>query len=174
MGRTGRKPGQQYIAQYETPTGAIYWARLRQKFVVAPSGCWEWTADHNQYGHGRFKFEGRKEMAHNVPFIVMAGSIDRALDRDHLCRNACCINPFHLEQVTHQVNCARGNGGSWGRGKTHCPHGHLYDEENTYIDSKGCRVCRACKKARPRRVSLYKKKGRKILSFPTVFYPRSS
>ncbi len=27
---------------------------------------------------------------------------------------------------------------------THCPHGHLYDEANTYINKKGTRICRVC------------------------------
>lgn len=31
-----------------------------------------------------------------------------------------------------------------GREKTHCPHGHSYDSENTYIDKKGGRRCRQC------------------------------
>ncbi len=30
------------------------------------------------------------------------------------------------------------------REKTHCPHGHIYDEANTYRDSRGARHCRAC------------------------------
>jgi len=28
--------------------------------------------------------------------------------------------------------------------RTHCPHGHRYDEENTYINTKGSKVCRKC------------------------------
>lgn len=30
--------------------------------------------------------------------------------------------------------------------KTHCPHGHAYDEANTYYDKSGNRRCRACNK----------------------------
>lgn len=29
--------------------------------------------------------------------------------------------------------------------KTHCPRGHAYSEENTYLDSRGFRNCRKCK-----------------------------
>jgi hypothetical protein len=29
-------------------------------------------------------------------------------------------------------------------GKTHCPHGHPYDEKNTYITKDGRRSCRKC------------------------------
>jgi hypothetical protein len=28
--------------------------------------------------------------------------------------------------------------------KTHCPQGHPYDEENTYIRASGSRVCKEC------------------------------
>lgn len=31
--------------------------------------------------------------------------------------------------------------------KTHCPQGHPYDEENTYVTPSGVRQCRTCRKA---------------------------
>jgi hypothetical protein len=31
------------------------------------------------------------------------------------------------------------------RNKTHCPQGHLYDEENTYVAPNGWRQCRICR-----------------------------
>lgn len=37
------------------------------------------------------------------------------------------------------------------RSKTHCPHGHLYDEVNTYVHPRrGYRVCRTCRRERER------------------------
>lgn len=36
--------------------------------------------------------------------------------------------------------------------RTHCPHGHLYDEANTYYGDKGERICRACNKVRVRSI----------------------
>jgi hypothetical protein len=50
-----------------------------------------------------------------------------------------------------------GSGAHW-RAKTHCPKGHPYDEENTYITSDGKRQCRAC-----RRVHAKKPAKRKTL-----------
>jgi hypothetical protein len=71
---------------------------------------------------------------------------------DHLCRNRACINPAHLEPVTHAENLRRGLGG---RLTTHCPQGHPYSPENTYIPplpNKQGRQCRICKRAANARV----------------------
>lgn len=34
----------------------------------------------------------------------------------------------------------------WNARKTHCKHGHPFDEENTYISPRGNRGCRACRR----------------------------
>lgn len=38
--------------------------------------------------------------------------------------------------------------------KTHCPQGHEYTPENTYVTSVNSRMCRRCQKERHRLVSL--------------------
>lgn len=38
--------------------------------------------------------------------------------------------------------------GAGNRAKTHCPKGHPYDEQNTYVTSKGTRSCRECRRVR--------------------------
>jgi hypothetical protein len=40
--------------------------------------------------------------------------------------------------------------------KTHCPEGHEYNEENTYITKKGKRNCRTCNRERNR--ELYRRR----------------
>jgi hypothetical protein len=55
-----------------------------------------------------------------------------------------------LEPVTHMENLRRGATAQ----RTHCPHGHPYDEENTYHrPGSGHRVCRACSREAKRRSS---------------------
>ena len=125
--------------------GKTVWQRFRSKFHVAENGCWLWDGQKDDGGYGRFSFEGRqRERAHNVTFIVMRGTIDRAYERDHLCRTRACVNPFHLEQVTHCINSQRSDPGKYGKAKTHCPRGHAYTEENTRI-YRGRRFCRECR-----------------------------
>lgn len=83
--------------------------------------------------------------AHRVAYEEIMGPVPEGLELDHLCRTRSCVNPSHLEPVTHRENMNRGDVAT--RRKTHCPKGHPYDEENTGIYN-GYRNCRACARLR--------------------------
>jgi hypothetical protein len=68
------------------------------------------------------------------------------VELDHLCRHRGCVNPAHLEAVTHAENMARGAYAL----KTHCAHGHEFNDENTYRPLTGGRECRVCRANRSR------------------------
>lgn len=128
--------------------------RFAAKVAVAASGCWEWTGYKSELGYGQFnkkgnKTNGRKLMkAHRFAYECLVGPIPDGLELDHLCRNPSCVNPAHLEPVTHRENMRRGVLGA----RTHCLHGHPFDEENTYTHpSVRGRICRTC--AHNRRVA---------------------
>jgi len=38
----------------------------------------------------------------------MVGPVPDGLELDHLCRNRYCVNPHHLEAVSHRTNVLRG------------------------------------------------------------------
>ncbi len=120
---------------------------MAKVFPEPMSGCWLWDGASTYHGYGHFKYDGRTQTAHRVAWELFKGPIPEGREIDHLCRVRCCVNPDHLEPVTHLVNIRRGNSGSHTRNKTHCPHGHPYDEENT-LRYNGQRICRICKKAR--------------------------
>jgi hypothetical protein len=119
--------------------------------------CWEWVACKNQGGYGKFRLQERMRSAHIVSYEMARGPVPPGKELDHLCRNRACVNPDHLEPVTHEVNVRRGRGGQNRAAKTHCPQGHAYDEANTRINVAGARECRMCnreKAARYRRKSI--------------------
>jgi hypothetical protein len=114
-----------------------------------------WAAYVDLCGYGRFRVGGKygtMATAHRLAYRKLVGEISDGLQVDHLCRVRCCVNPNHMEAVSQQENMRRGVVGKHNRAKTHCPRGHEYTPENTYIRKK-MRHCKACcrLKARKRR-----------------------
>lgn len=119
--------------------------------------CWEWTSARTvgkYQNYGVFHVGGRRGKtlrAHVLAYKVLVGPIPKGKELDHLCRSHPCVNPSHLEPVTHKENVYRGTSLPallhTQRDKTHCPHGHPYDEANTHF-YKGERMCRTCARER--------------------------
>ncbi|MEU6543900.1 HNH endonuclease signature motif containing protein [Streptomyces sp. NPDC046859] len=134
--------------------------KIFSRITEAKSGCWLWTGTRVGTGYGQLDIAGRKRPAHRVVYEFLIGEIPGGLDLDHLCRVRHCVNPWHLEPVTRQVNIIRGDKPGINAGKTHCPHGHEYTDENTIV-YKGSRFCRACKRERQRE---YQQKKREAVN----------
>lgn len=134
---------------------ARFWPKVNKEGPIwNGSHCWLWTASLNWQGYGKFG-RGKKgegwERAHRTAYHLLVGEIPDGLELDHLCRNRRCVNPSHLEAVTHRVNELRGIAPmAILAAKTHCPQGHPYDEANTYLykatgkdfPARQCRICR--------------------------------
>lgn len=109
-------------------------SRFRAKVTEDPdTGCWEWTAHRTRLGYGRF-YAGRYVQASRWSFEFFRGPIPDGLEIDHLCRNRACVNPDHLEPVSHAENCRRVPGRM-----VECPTGPGWPCHS----SEKCRPCRA-------------------------------
>jgi hypothetical protein len=69
--------------------------------------CWVWVMATDSNGYGRL---GGGALAHIAEWEKTNGRVPKGLELDHLCSNPPCVNPAHLEPVTHAENMRRGRG----------------------------------------------------------------
>lgn len=123
---------------------------LERMMPVPESGCWIWMLSTDPCGYGRVKRGGKLLLAHRVAYEAWNGRIEEGKELDHLCRVRCCVNPKHLEPVSHRENIRRGDlkTNSHNGSKTHCPRGHELSGANLVVErnwsgglSRRCKTC---------------------------------
>ena len=121
-----------------------YWSKVR----VRESGCWEWVGARSTAGYGQLRVNGKALLAHRMAAEVEYGP-PNGLYCLHSCDNPPCVNPQHLRWGTPKDNMwdvvQRGRKLYPPRmSQEHCPRGHEYTEDNSYLTNEGTRACRKC------------------------------
>jgi len=139
-----RRHGDPNVALKDHTPAAQRWKK--QYVIDERTQCWNWTGPQTR-GYG-FIQDGaaHRYQVHRFVYEQLVGSIPDGLELDHKCRNTLCINPRHVEPVTHLVNVRRGNAGINNAVKTRCVHGHDFTPENTIVTKDGRRNCRICQR----------------------------
>lgn len=136
-----------------------WWAKVDKNGPVPTARselgpCWLWTGSKDRHGYGQFDvhIDGAKKnhRAHRWGYQQLVRELEASETLDHLCRVRPCVNPAHLDPVTHAVNVRRGTAGQRNRDATHCPNGHLLTADNVILTKNQWRSCRECQRARTR------------------------
>jgi hypothetical protein len=121
-----------------------FWAK-----VNFTDTCWLWTGGNN--GKYPIFYLGNYKTVYSHRYSWEKANqkkIPDDLTIDHLCKTPLCVRPDHLECVSLYENLMRSDGfGAENARKTHCPKGHEYTEENTYM-FRGSRYCMECRNSR--------------------------
>ena len=119
------------------------------EYRIGDGGCWIWRGRTTPQGYGA---HGRT-VAHRHVYESSVGQIPDGLELDHLCRVKLCVNPDHLEPVTHAENVRRGTAGAVNRSRmmarTHCTNGHPFEDHASL--APGYRRCLVCARANSRK-----------------------
>ncbi len=94
-----------YLKRRETITPDL-WVEEDHGFTTP---CWIIVGYRHIGGYVKVQLRGRPVLAHRAMYEQEVGPIPLGLHIDHLCRQPACINPAHLEPVTHAENLRRGN-----------------------------------------------------------------
>jgi hypothetical protein len=117
--------------------------------IETSRACWFWTGGRTK-GYGRVWYLGRQRQVHAVVYECCIGPVPVGSVFDHLCRVRHCVNPFHVEPVTTQVNVLRGYSAAAAHARrTHCAEGH------PLVRVGSQRICLTCAPSSPSRPTLY-------------------
>lgn len=124
-----------------------FWSRV---YPEPMSGCWLWGGALSGTGYGQFYYRhpihGKTwRSTHRVAYTLAVGPIPTNLTLDHLCRNRACVNPDHLEPVTHKTNIKRA--GVNGAAATHSQKSCCPRCSGPFIDTGKQRICKPCNHA---------------------------
>jgi hypothetical protein len=130
----------------EGPTISLderFWSK-----VVKSNGCWLWKGATSRRGYGSATINGSSVATHRISYEAHVGPIPDGLYVLHSCDTPACVNPAHLRVGTSLDNARdRAERGRHANTvKVQCPSGHPYDDTNTYVDPRGNRQCRACRR----------------------------
>jgi hypothetical protein len=131
---------------------------------MVDAACVIWTgANDGRSGYGR-KWDPKRQKTRPLTHLVWEeanGPVPEGLEVCHTCDTPACYNIEHLFLGTHSDNMrdrsAKGRFKNKWTEAIYCGRGHLHDEENTYLNSKGWRVCRQCLRERNREAYLRRK-----------------
>lgn len=122
----------------------------RMVSIIPVTGCWMWMGTLSPSGYGKMSIGTRRPNAHRVVYAAYNGrDMADVGELDHLCRHPWCVNPEHMEEVSHAENMRRARHPKSWRGmhaQQVCDRGHIISRWNRLPGNHAkhwrCRICK--------------------------------
>lgn len=115
--------------------------RFWEKVKKAEHGCWKWIGAINSHGYGHLVVDGKYVRAHRLAFELHCGPIPTRKQIHHICENRSCVNPEHLAAISPKTHVRFAH-----PPKEVCKQGHKLVGSNLYLDPRGGRQCKTCRR----------------------------
>jgi len=80
--------------------------KLKANVVKDGNGCWLWTAGLKPKGYAQVRWRGSICLGHRLAYEAFVAEVDEGMVVHHTCSVRRCINPKHLQAVSHHENLA--------------------------------------------------------------------
>jgi hypothetical protein len=153
MAKTGPK---------KKPLAERFWPKVEKTET-----CWLWTASLDGTGYGKIADErGRLIGAHIVSYLMSKGPVPIGHELDHTCRVTRCVNPAHLEPVTHKENILRG----YRRMPQRSPCEHSMRRSCSHCDPGAATRAARTVRRKAYSASYYRKNRERVLAGTRAYY----
>ncbi len=88
---------------YESASSARQ--RLYSRAEVDNNGCFIWQGT-RRAEYGSLYVDGRRVYAHRLSYELHIDELDEGEVIHHVCEQKLCVNPLHLEKLTHSEHMA--------------------------------------------------------------------
>jgi len=78
---------------------------IRSRVTSTESGCWEWQGQMKK-GYPELTMGKQRKQVHRLVLEKREGAPLGVLSAHHMCANSKCVNPDHLQPITHRENTA--------------------------------------------------------------------
>lgn len=122
--------------------------------------CWNWTGDVNAGGYAYIRWRAERKShrinAARYSYILAYGAFPDGMEPHHRCFNPRCVNPDHIEPVTHEENLRLRRRELMGKRQRpdqyeRCVNGHTLNDTTRRITPSGRAACRICDREANRR-----------------------
>lgn len=91
---------------YESGDSAGFIESVRERSELTTSGCWEWQGGLSKDRYSVIRMGRKRILVYRAVLEAKEGAPLGSQAAHHKCANSKCVNPDHLQPVTHRENTA--------------------------------------------------------------------